>query len=330
MRRLRVLLDANVLVDAQLRDLFLTMAEAELIDLRWSPEIIGETRRALVGRLQLDAEKVDRLLVALNVAFNGASVQGFEHLVEQIKLPDEDDRHVLAAAIHGECDFLVTFNDADFIEGADPAGDVVVLTPDEAVFMLAGVFPDRLGSVVLAQIDRLRRPAITAEGFLGRLSKRAPTGAAALGAALGIEAYERIFEDIVLSQSATSPHSAVQQLIGALENRSYELVQALVDVDFATELVGERTSSADRLCEVLSDRLHDVLHQDGWGFATARRPHAPGVELVKLVRVGEEALIAFEPQIAEGHLFFMMVTEEQQWVLVGLDGPDPAVEESQR
>ena len=43
MRRLRVLLDANVLVDAQVRDFFFALAEAELIDLRWSSEIVQET-----------------------------------------------------------------------------------------------------------------------------------------------------------------------------------------------------------------------------------------------------------------------------------------------
>lgn len=48
MRRLRVLLDANVLVDAQVRDLFLRLAEAELIDVRWSAQILAEPRRALV------------------------------------------------------------------------------------------------------------------------------------------------------------------------------------------------------------------------------------------------------------------------------------------
>jgi hypothetical protein len=47
-RRIRVLLDANVLVQAQVRDLFLRLAEAELIDIRWNAQILDETRRTLV------------------------------------------------------------------------------------------------------------------------------------------------------------------------------------------------------------------------------------------------------------------------------------------
>ncbi len=114
MRRLRVLLDANVIVNAQVRDLICRLAEAELLDVRWSAAILEETRRALVEGLGLDPSKVDRLLDALGRAFPAAPVEGFEGLIDQLDLPDLDDRHVLAAAIHGECDLLVTDNVRDF------------------------------------------------------------------------------------------------------------------------------------------------------------------------------------------------------------------------
>lgn len=68
MRRLRVLLDANVLVDAQVRDLFCRLAEAELIDLRWTSPILAEMRRALEEDLRLDVSATDRLLAALQRA----------------------------------------------------------------------------------------------------------------------------------------------------------------------------------------------------------------------------------------------------------------------
>lgn len=45
MRRLRVFLDANVLVDAQVRDLILRAAETGLVDIRWSRRVLDETRR---------------------------------------------------------------------------------------------------------------------------------------------------------------------------------------------------------------------------------------------------------------------------------------------
>ncbi len=328
MRRLRVLLDANVLVDAQVRDLFLTMGEAELIDLRWSAEILDETRRALVGRLGLDSDKVERLLAAVTRAFSGASIDGFEHLIDQLDLPDSDDRHVLAAAIHGECDLLVTYNEKDFPDELAAPGDVEVLTVDEAVFMLAGVFPASIGEVVRLQVERLKRPAMTVESFLDRLASRVPTGTIALGAALGIETYEQMFADIILSESSASAQSAVRELVRAVKDDDRSSVVALVDAEFAAELVGSQPPDPAALHSVLHDRLQDVFSTTGWRVATARRLQAPDVELVKLVQAGDEAVVAFEPQVVQGHLFYMKLTAEA-WVMIGLDGPDPSVAEEE-
>jgi hypothetical protein len=55
-------MDANVIVVAQVRDLLLRMAEADLIDVRWSRQILEETRRALTTRLHLTAAAADKML----------------------------------------------------------------------------------------------------------------------------------------------------------------------------------------------------------------------------------------------------------------------------
>jgi predicted nucleic acid-binding protein len=41
-------------------------------------------------------------------------VTGYQHLIETITLPDPDDCHVLAAAIHGGASIIVTANVKDF------------------------------------------------------------------------------------------------------------------------------------------------------------------------------------------------------------------------
>ena len=47
-------------------------------------------------------------------AFPGSNVTGYESLVENLSLPDPDDRHILAAAIKGEAQVIVTANLKDF------------------------------------------------------------------------------------------------------------------------------------------------------------------------------------------------------------------------
>ena len=43
-------------------------------------------------------------------------VSGYEHLIEGLKLPNPDDRHVLAATITGHANAIVTWNEKDFPE----------------------------------------------------------------------------------------------------------------------------------------------------------------------------------------------------------------------
>lgn len=327
MRRLRVLLDANVVVDAQVRDLFCRLAEADLIDLCWSVEIIAESRRVLTEKLRLERAKVERLVDALGRAFPDAAVVGYAPLVDHLELPDTDDRHVLAAAVHGECDWLVTDNVDDFPDDEVDPFDLLVLTVDDALVRLAGIFRAQLATVVDRQVAALRRPAMTRDAFLKRLAARAPMGAVRIGTALGIESYAKIFGEVRDAETDHSPQGAVRRLLTAVEARDHEQLAGFVDPTFARRLTGRQQPSPSKLLDVLEAALDDVRTTDGWGFATARRLQGPDLELVKLVRAGTEPRVAFEPQAVQGHLFFMR-REDTDWILVDLDGPDPALAEA--
>lgn len=204
MRRIRVLLDANVLVDAQVRDLFLRMAEADLIDVRWSEQILCETRRALVQRLGLEPAAGDRLLGVMQRAFPNAAVTGHERLVDDLDLSDPDDRHVLAAAIHGECDLLVTDNTRDFPDKSVEDADLLVITVDDALTSLAEGQGKEIAEVVAVQIAALRRPPSTVEAFIDRLAVRAPNAAMTIGSALGIAKYQLPIRDTSESRTAAT------------------------------------------------------------------------------------------------------------------------------
>lgn len=107
----------------------------------------------------------------MNEALDDARVLGWKPLVEGVELPDPNDRHVLAAAIRGRADVIVTENVRDF-----PA---TVLSP-------LGLEAVRLDEFLLAQFDlnvgvtvqiigdqarAMGRPPVTGDQLLGRLTR---------------------------------------------------------------------------------------------------------------------------------------------------------------
>lgn len=323
-RLLRVLLDANVLVDAQLRDLLLWAAEEGLVDVRWSDQILEEARRALTNQLGLPAENVARLLDALNRAFPHAGVADYEAILDTLTMPDPDDRHVLAAAIHGECDMLLTSNIKDFPESALPSdADLLVMRPDDGLRTLVEANPQSMAAIARRLVAGLRRPSTTLEQYIERLEQRAPIAATALGAALGMEHYERLHAQIAASEDPGSPQEAVRHLLGVLSAGDEPSVAAMVSRELGQGLTGSTNPIPTEVLKVLRLELDDVLTGTGWGFATAHRPHAPDVELVKLIPAGERPIITDGPEWARGHLFYLR-SGRDGWTLVDLDGNDSA------
>lgn len=184
LRRLRVFLDANILHRAAIRDFILRVAEAGAIDVRWSSSVLDETRRSLENR-GYEPHKVDRLIRALRTAFPDAEVEDFEHLIPEMDCSDPDDRHVLAAAIAGEADILVSDNSGDFPAGTSGLHALALMTGDGAAAFLVRLDPGRAARIARAQIADLVDPPSSEDEFLQKIAKQAPEFATALGSALG-------------------------------------------------------------------------------------------------------------------------------------------------
>ena len=111
MARPVAVLDANVLYPARVRDLLLRLAIAGHYRARWTERILDECfSNLLADRPDLPAERLDRTRGLMNVAVPDAIVRDYDHLIEQLDLPDPSDRHVLAAAIVASADIVVTSN----------------------------------------------------------------------------------------------------------------------------------------------------------------------------------------------------------------------------
>ena len=113
-----VLADANVLYSRVLRDYLLYAADREIITVVWSAEILREiTDHFKENVAGFDDAAAERLLRAMNTAYPLAEVEPGDEAFAQLAalaLPDEDDRHVRAAAITAEATVRCTTNRSYF------------------------------------------------------------------------------------------------------------------------------------------------------------------------------------------------------------------------
>ncbi len=114
-----VVYDASVLHPSTVRDLLIRIAQAGLVQARWTDGILDETFRSIVRRRPgLDPQRLERTRSLMNAAIRDVLVVGHEPLIGAVELPDPDDRHVLAAAIKARAQIIVTSNLKDFPPGA--------------------------------------------------------------------------------------------------------------------------------------------------------------------------------------------------------------------
>ena len=114
-------LDTCVLVPSRGRDVLLQVALGRVFRPLWSSEIFREldyTLRRLDQERGAPSEATDAYLARLHqqmeISFPDAVVTDWEQVVGSIDLPDPNDRHVVAAAIVGRADVIVTENSRDF------------------------------------------------------------------------------------------------------------------------------------------------------------------------------------------------------------------------
>ena len=104
-----VLLDANVLFSALMRDVLVQLALTGLFAARWTKDIQREWLESVLSQYpDLRRERLERTSSEMESAIEGSLVADYEPLLPELTLPDPDDRHVLAAAIAGRCDFIAT------------------------------------------------------------------------------------------------------------------------------------------------------------------------------------------------------------------------------
>ncbi len=140
-----VLLDACVLVNYQVTDIFLRLAEEpRLYSPKWSNKILEEVYNTHCSWPHWKDEGfADSFQKVLREHFPEALITGFEELIPLME-NDHKDRHVLAAAVKGKIQVLITFNTKDFKKEAFSKWDVTVLHPQDYLITLFQLKPNRV------------------------------------------------------------------------------------------------------------------------------------------------------------------------------------------
>ena len=172
MSQIIALLDANVLYSAQLRDILLQLAIDNLYQARWTETIQDEWINALLTYSpSIDRNSLLRTRKIMNSSIRDALVLGFEHLIDDLYLPDPDDRHVLAAAIWGHCNVIVTYNLKHFPAKALESHAMQVQTPDEFLVRQLLTSPALFCLSVRRILERLNQPSYSVASYVANLNR---------------------------------------------------------------------------------------------------------------------------------------------------------------
>jgi predicted nucleic acid-binding protein len=165
------LLDANILYAAHLRSLLLYIGIAGLFQARWSNQIQEEWLSNLLrNRPDLTAAQLERTRQLMDKAIPEAVVTGYENLIPSLSLPDEADRHVLAAAIQSGANIIVTRNLVDFPAEALHRFHIRALNPDDFVMQFLRTAPVRVKQAAETHRLSLINPPLTGGQYRERLA----------------------------------------------------------------------------------------------------------------------------------------------------------------
>ena len=159
-----------MLYPAPLRDLLLQLATANLFRAHWSDQIQHEwVQSLLLDRPDLDPEKLRRTVELMNGAVLDCIVSGYEHLIGSLTLPDANDRHVVAAAVHAKADAIITYNLKDFPATILSPLHLEAIHPDDFLTYQVDLNDAAVIQATSAICRRLRMPKLSGKEYLDTL-----------------------------------------------------------------------------------------------------------------------------------------------------------------
>lgn len=167
---LPVFLDTCVLLKPYLCDTLLSISECGVYRPLWSTGVLAELDRNLHKRGASDQQVAHRL-GQMRRHFPDAEVAGYDHLIDSMD-NDPKDRHVLAAAVWGGAELLVTENLKDFPEASVSRFGIEVLHQDEFLLDQLDLAPEVVLAALRRQVSRYRRTPRSVDDLLDILGNQ--------------------------------------------------------------------------------------------------------------------------------------------------------------
>lgn len=120
-------------------------------------------------------EQLVKTREAMDSAILDCLVENYEDLIPSLNLPDQMDRHVLAAAIRGRADIIVTANTKDFPSTELDRYSIQAVHPDDFICDLLNLSPEAVYNSVRSIRLRLSSPPRTVEEYLETLERNGLT-----------------------------------------------------------------------------------------------------------------------------------------------------------
>ena len=147
---MKAVLDACVLFPTVLREILLGVAGKGLYEPLWSDRILREWVLATAKLGPLAQAQAEAEATLLRASFPRASLRDRPEIEARLLLPDANDVHVLATAIAGHAEAIVTFNATDFPRHILAEEGLTRRDPDSFLWELWSYHPAEVATVVAA------------------------------------------------------------------------------------------------------------------------------------------------------------------------------------
>jgi hypothetical protein len=171
--RYTALLDANVLYSVAISDALMEVAATGIYAAKWSKAIDDEWVRNLAKNRKRPESDFHLRRDSMHDSCPDWEVpeEGWKLIEPCLSLPDVNDRHVLAAAIAGHADSIVTINIKHFPASVlDPLG-ITALHPDEFLLQQLELEPLVVLPAFKVMRARLKNPSFTPEKFVDAMER---------------------------------------------------------------------------------------------------------------------------------------------------------------